>query len=849
MTQQLPPLEPTTSVRRSVQEFPPDDSRPITHIFQFASVADEAPAWWSPARDIYLDKFWPTEPFLAGAIFSIASRNSSFRYELAGPRDQVIWAQQLLAQADFGKGWQSFMMKITQDYLCLGGRSTVMLGGERRGRRRYIRDIVRDRDPGPVLTIDKDGHLVERPIVGWHKTPLGDRRWVRLSLEHGSLQKRKGGLWLTHDHRVLTVNGWVKAQDLRVGDKVVSGHPELSYDQNCLFAGMMLGDACMQRRLKASSILIKLNHSLEWLELKVKALSGLGWTPIYNAKGGKGHRFVGCNSHYSASLSHLYDAWYPDGEKRVARQIVEDHFSPLMLAAWYMDDGTLQHPAGKLCREVINLHTNGFGKEDVEWLAALLTEHGFKADVWPMRAKGQPTYWYIHLGVDAAEKFLEVIAPYVLPCLRYKLPDYVSDFDESLWEDIEPVNAFIDTVEAVEEKPGPTSIQRTTYCIDVEGTHNFAVSGVIVHNCQDNAAMFEIIRPSRARTKAGTWYDAIRMPHPETDEMIWWAYDRHNGTVGSQYELDFKVTDNPLDLPIGIAHLDSQHAIRTGNPEYPIIYTDLSGKDHKLSMYQVVTLEEMPSPRKNMNNVQVCAVSRSLRLAQTLRDMLIYKQEKVSGRFARAIHLTNADADAIEDAVKQANANADNRNLMRYSQPIIAAVLDPNAKPVVETIELASLPDGFDEETAMRWYIAGLALDLGVDYGFLAPLPGNRLGTSTQAEAAERQAKGKSSRLFLNKLEHVFNFSGILPRNVTIKFAVPDPYEESERDRALARRARSISTLIQAGVITPEIARQMLLDWHDLSPDYLALLGEEDLTPTMTLSGSEVPSQSYSAMQ
>ena len=463
-------------MRRSVQEFPPDDSRPVTHIFQFASVADEAPAWWSPARDRYLDRFWPTEPFLAGAIFSIASRNSSFRYELAGPRDQVIWAQQLLAQADFGKGWQSFMMKVTQDYLC-----------------------------------------------------------------------------------------------------------------------------------------------------------------------------------------------------------------------------------------------------------------------------------------------------------------------------------------------------------------------------QDNAAMFEIIRPSRARTKAGTWYDAMRMPHPETGEMTWWAYDRHNGTVGSQYELDFKVTDNPLDLPVGIAHLDSQQTVRTGNPEYPIIYTDLSGKDHKLSMYQVVTLEEMPSPRENMNDVQVCAVSRSLRLAQTLRDMLIYKQEKVSGRFARAIHLTNADADAIEDAVKQANANADNRNLMRYSQPIIAAVLDPNAKPVVETIELASLPDGFDEETAMRWYIAGLALDLGVDYGFLAPLPGNRLGTSTQAEAAERQAKGKSSRLFLNKLEYIFNFSGILPRNVTIKFAVPDPYEESERDRALARRARSISTLIQAGVITPEIARQMLLDWHDLSPDYLALLGEEDLTPTLTLSGSEVP--------
>jgi len=477
----LPTLQPTTAMRRSVQDFPePTGGQILTLILQTATMADEAPPWWTTARDVYLTHFWPSEPFLAGAIFSVCSRNASFRYELTGPRNKVIWAQQLLAQAEFGQGWQNFMMKLSQDYLTMG-----------------------------------------------------------------------------------------------------------------------------------------------------------------------------------------------------------------------------------------------------------------------------------------------------------------------------------------------------------------------------NGSFIEIIRPARARTnKAGLWYDAIKMPHPDDPESLtWFPFDRHSGRLihTLTHGKDFKVVDFPFDLPVGIAHLDAIKVTRTGNPNHPVIYEDLKGKHHKMAAHQVLSMEEMPSPREDMYGVQHSAVDRCLRLAQTLRDMLIYKHEKVSGRFARAIHLTNIDAEAIQDAVDQANNNADARSLIRYMQPIIAATLDPNAKPSVETLELASMPDGFSEETAMNWYIAGVAMCLGVDYGFLAPLPGGKLGTGMQAETAERQAKGKSSRLFLNTLAYKFNFSGILPQGVTLRFAVPDPYEESEKDRALARRARTLSILVKAGLIDEPIGRQLLADWRDLDPDYLEHWGEGDMTPNITLSGTEPP--------
>jgi len=470
MSEKLPAIDRKKVIARSVQE--PVDSP--SFVLWVAQMGDEAPQWWSPSRDRYLDKFWPREPFLSGAIYSVASRNASFRYELTGPRDQVIWAQRLLAQADFGQGWQPFLMKVTQDLLVLG-----------------------------------------------------------------------------------------------------------------------------------------------------------------------------------------------------------------------------------------------------------------------------------------------------------------------------------------------------------------------------NGAFIEIVRPAKTRLKGRT-LGAYRAPHPETTEMIWYAFDPRSGQSYSQYDHDFKVTDSPLTLPIGIAHLDSMRCVRTGDPDYPVIYHDQSGKPHRLSWYQVVTLEEMPSPRREWKGVQVSAVDRALKLAQILRDLSTYKGEKISGRFARAVHLTNISPDKIQDAIAQAEEHADDRGLLRYMQPIIAATLDPNARPEVATLELASMPDGFDEETTMRWYIAGLALDFGVDYGFLAPLPGSKLGTAAQAETAERQARGKSSRLFMTMLAQKLNYAGVLPSTVAFRFAQSDPYEESERDRAFARRTRARSTAIQSGEITPEIARQMAADVGDLDPQYLALLGEGDLSPIVTVDGAEL---------
>jgi len=89
-------------------------------------------------------------------------------------------------------------------------------------------------------------------------------------------------------------------------------------------------------------------------------------------------------------------------------------------------------------------------------------------------------------------------------------------------------------------------------------------------------------------------------------------------------------SNRPDSAVVGLAHLDAGQCIRTGDPKIPVLYTDpRTGIEHKLKWYQVITWEEMPSPIAVMNNVQYSAVTRVLRAAQILRDIAVYRNEKV----------------------------------------------------------------------------------------------------------------------------------------------------------------------------------------------------------------------------
>jgi hypothetical protein len=291
---------------------------------------------------------------------------------------------------------------------------------------------------------------------------------------------------------------------------------------------------------------------------------------------------------------------------------------------------------------------------------------------------------------------------------------------------------------------------------------------------------------------------------------------------------------------IGIANLDSGRCRRTGVPDWPVVYTDRNGAEHKMLPWQVITVEEFPSPIETMNNVQMCAVSRILRMAQLMRDISVYKREKVSGH-ARAIDLVSGiRTQEIEDALKAHGEEQAAQGFIRFIKPMIFGTLDPNAKVAHERIDLSSLPDGFDEEVTMKWYISLLAMGFGADYQDFAPFPGGGLGSSQQSQILHQKSRGKGPALFMKTLEHKFNFHGVIPQNVTFRYDEQDTAGDMEQASLSKMRADTANVYVLNGVLTPEAVRQQMLDRGELTQEEFDKLQiEPDVTPDVVANDTE----------
>lgn len=240
----------------------------------------------------------------------------------------------------------------------------------------------------------------------------------------------------------------------------------------------------------------------------------------------------------------------------------------------------------------------------------------------------------------------------------------------------------------------------------------------------------------------------------------------------------------PMAPVIGIASIDSNQCTRTGNAEFPVVYTDREGKLHKLHWWEIIPFSDFPSAIEKMNGVGYCSVTRSLRLAQIMKSTEIFKDEKISGRNIKDIHIVGGvSKTALDDAVKRTKEQANNMGNMRFIENAILASLDPEKPVSVATVELASLPEGFDEDKMMVWYIGGLALNLGVDYQELAPLPGGGIGSGNQSDILSKKSRGKGPRNWMDSITQSFVNYGVLPRGAKMVFNDKSEQEEAEKQK------------------------------------------------------------------
>ena len=286
--------------------------------------------------------------------------------------------------------------------------------------------------------------------------------------------------------------------------------------------------------------------------------------------------------------------------------------------------------------------------------------------------------------------------------------------------------------------------------------------------------------------------------------------------------------DGPIrGMPLGLAQLDSLRCTRTGDPEFPVRYAHTDGKLYKLHYTRVIFTSQMPSPAKEMLNVGFSAVSRCSNIAQSMLDVITYKQEKLGSRPIRGLAITRGglDPDTVRDSLRLAESRMNAMGLKRFSKIVITgASTAPEAG--IDFIDFANLPDGFDEKSATVIGMAAIALALGMDPRDL--WPAMETGT-TKAEAALQHMKqrGKTLGQTLKMTENLLNYK-FLPPTLKATFDYQDDAQDAQRAEIRSVRSTRRSSDLTNATTDARVEREQMLHDNDLTKEQFVHLELQD---------------------
>lgn len=169
----------------------------------------------------------------------------------------------------------------------------------------------------------------------------------------------------------------------------------------------MLGDGYMRCKMNAH---LQITHSInqkDYVDWMYRVLKSFILTPPkeYQGNGTRiGYRF------FTRSLpcfTEIYHQFYQNKKKVIPLDLELD---PLMLAVWYMDDGSR-------CDKSCYFNTQQFPEQEQELLIRLLLKNfGLHA-----RRDRDKNYYRLRLNVKESKKLVDLIRPHIIPSMAYKI--------------------------------------------------------------------------------------------------------------------------------------------------------------------------------------------------------------------------------------------------------------------------------------------------------------------------------------------------------------------------------------------------------------------------------------------
>jgi hypothetical protein len=121
-------------------------------------------------------------------------------------------------------------------------------------------------------------------------------------------------------------------------------------------------------------------------------------------------------------LKEWQQLFYKERRKIVPKNIIEMLVSPVSLAVWYMDDGSMDYR--EKSHYSFTLSTDSFTIQEVGLLQkALLDNFGISSSIQTPSSRGKK-YTKLYIGKKSRELFVKIIAPHILPCFAYKMPSH-----------------------------------------------------------------------------------------------------------------------------------------------------------------------------------------------------------------------------------------------------------------------------------------------------------------------------------------------------------------------------------------------------------------------------------------
>lgn len=344
-----------------------------------------------------------------------------------------------------------------------------------------IGKIVNEKLDVEVLTYNEESKCCEfKPIVDYHKI-LCTKPTYRIGVGSRGKGNKPKYIECTSNHEFLTQDGWKRADELTLDDTLMHYFSVINYDVQSIILGCLLGDSSINSNRKGTSYLtVQFGHSekqVEYFNYK-KRLFGNLFIEQKDTLSGYGsvikHGVLRSNEGVRRLIE---DYCLVDGKFAVTQEYC-DALTPMALAFWYMDDGSLS--TGTLRPKAI-LNTQAYDLDTIKMLVETLRNRfGLEAFIGDKEVyKG----YVIYFSAESTLKFAQLIAPYVCESMRYKLPEQYRNYGCALnsvhteVQDILPTKIL--SIEGFESG----HFGKYMYDLTIQDNHNYFVHSILTHNC------------------------------------------------------------------------------------------------------------------------------------------------------------------------------------------------------------------------------------------------------------------------------------------------------------------------------------------------------------------------------